>query len=564
MKLVLIFVSFIFSAYVSARVIPLTKSAELGIIQGKKVESKVVVKEELKSNRFIQKISFELNQINAKPLSRARGVNQGQGVEYIYENGINFSQNIGTPRIPFKSVIVVGTPRDINITVDPGLPVEVSLVSSNSQPELMRCYNVRALKQSGVNRNLGTNKQHFSVQYLGKYRGQNLSRVTFFAATNNLAKRSITFYPNLTAEVASQRPLQKLFAQKVTGNNRQGYDYLIITPDSMLDGLSEFVTLKNQNGLKVKVAKLEDIGANVESINKFIKSEYSQYKYKFALLVGTDSILPNYRVKTSGSNQTPSDYPYFLMDSNDMIPDVQYGRLVASNVEEVKRQTKKWIAYELRNNSSKHSFSRYLNMIGIASNEGSNPSDDEYVKDIELNLTNAYGTKVNHFYQNDSNSNPKGLSSVFNGSGAGYLVYLGHGSGKSWPSMNSSFDVNHIKSLANANKVKPIIIDVACQNGMLTQGGFGETWSNAMDSNGQPIGATMYYGGSVNISWHPPAIAAQGMIKQAIANNLKYVGDVILAGQLYLASNYTSLDSVQDNWEWYHLFGDPSASIYFK
>lgn len=309
----------------------------------------------------------------------------------------------------------------------------------------------------------------------------------------------------------------------------------------------------------MKTVALEDVGSDVAKISAFFKAEYKENKYKYALIVGTDTLFPNHSVNTSGSAKTPSDYPYFLMDSNDMIPDVQYGRVVASTPEEVRRQTKKWEVYQERRSD----VSGLLHMIGIASNEGSVPSDEEYVKGIESDLSAAYGTKASHFHQDSPTSKPGPINDAFN-KGSGYLTYLGHGSGTSWASTGTWYATADAKKIENANVQQPVIIDVACQNGILKKGYLGETFMNAVDSRGDAVGAAMYYGGSVNISWHPPAIMARGIVKKTIAQKLRTIGDALIAGQLYLLENHTDVEAVRDNFEWYHLFGEASSNFYFK
>jgi hypothetical protein len=109
--------------------------------------------------------------------------------------------------------------------------------------------------------------------------------------------------------------------------------------------------------------------------------------------------------------------------------------------------------------------------------------------------------------------------------------------------------------------VKPIIIDVACQNGRLISGNLG---SNFMKTDGaNEFGAAAYYGGSVNISWHPPAIMARGIAFEQTAKKFHHLGEALLAGQLYLAANWTNQAEIIDNFEWYHLQGDPGMNIDF-
>ena len=68
-------------------------------------------------------------------------------------------------------------------------------------------------------------------------------------------------------------------------------------------------------------------------------------------------------------------------------------------------------------------------------------------------------------------------------------------------------------------------------------------------------------GGTVNISWHPPALMARGMAFEHAAKNFQHLGEAILAGQLYLTANWNNQSDVVDNYEWYSLQGDPSMNI---
>lgn len=492
-------------------------------------------------------VQFSLNKLNAKAHSTH------SEFKFLSEKNISFSQTVGESRLPFKSVVVAGSPDEIEVTIDPKRSLEVSFLSSPAQPEDCRCETNK--QKSWVSLKTDHKNSLYKVESLGKFRGQDLSRVTFYAAKINLKNRSTIFYPELEGQIRSSQSLNALYLNKQSSE----YDYLIVTPEALLSGLSDFVQYKMDHGLKVKVITLEEVGSTVAAITDFFKNEYQVAQYKYALIVGTDKLFPNHKVVTSGSSKTPSDYPYFLMDDQDMIPDVQYGRIVASTSQEVERQTKKWMNYQDHGSAASH----YLKMIGIASNEGESPSDDEYVTGIEKDLSKGFGTASTHFYQNDATSRPSFINEAFN-NGTGYLVYLGHGSGTSWASTGSYYTTSHIPQMNNAKVLQPVIIDVACQNGILQKGSLGETFMNAVNADGIPIGAAMYYGGSVNISWHPPAIMARGMVKQVIAQKLTTIGDALLSGHLYLMENYTDIESVRDNFEWYHLFGDPSSSVYFN
>lgn len=494
----------------------------------------------------IHEVRFDLKKVEADKLAvRPR-------FTVFSEKNINFSQDVGLASVPFKSIVIAGTPETTEVTVDAGAAVALKAMAAPAQEEDCRC---ATDKVKTFSFKPAKARPMVKKEYLGTYRGQPMTRVTIYAAAADYAAGTMTFYPQLRAQIQTEGTLDNLY----TDTQDAAYDYLVVSPKALLPGLQDFVYYKNYRGHTVKTVALEDVGSDVTKITAFFKSEYEANKYKYALIVGTDTLFPNHAVKTSGSSRTPSDYPYFLMDSNDMIPDVHYGRIVASTPEEVKRQTKKWEDYQERRANT----AALLSMIGLASNEGSNPSDEEYVRGIESDLGAAFGTVATHFAQNSDTSKPGPINEAFN-KGAGYVTYLGHGSGTSWASTSTWYGVADIKKLDNANVQKPVIIDVACQNGTLKKGYFGETWMNAVDSRGDAVGAAMYLGGSVNISWHPPAIMARGIVKKSIEQKLGVIGDAILAGQLYLLENYSDAEAVRDNFEWYHLFGEPSSNIYFK
>ena len=41
----------------------------------------------------------------------------------------------------------------------------------------------------------------------------------------------------------------------------------------------------------------------------------------------------------------------------------------------------------------------------------------------------------------------------------------------------------------------------------------------------------------------------------------RHFGEALLAGQLYLAANWNATNGVIDNFEWYHLQGDPAMLL---
>ena len=141
------------------------------------------------------------------------------------------------------------------------------------------------------------------------------------------------------------------------------------------------------------------------------------------------------------------------------------------------------------------------------------------------------------------------------------MNYIGHGSGTSWASLNSgeyqSEDIQGIQAQVR----RPVIIDVSCQNGRFkNEGRLGERFQNEHIGN-IPIGAVAYYGGSVDISWHPPAKMAVLIAQLVAQKNIPTLGQLLLAGQLKLLKDNASVKEVKDNFTWYHLLGDPTMRL---
>jgi hypothetical protein len=175
-------------------------------------------------------------------------------------------------------------------------------------------------------------------------------------------------------------------------------------------------------------------------------------------------------------------------------------------------------------------------------------------------MKTAFGSDAVYLYQNNLDSNPTNFNTQL-ATGAMWVTYVGHGSGTTWPSFGTTYTIPDIKNLRNAGTVKPIWIDVACLNGALEPGAAGANLTTAMDPSGAATGVTAYVGGTVLVSWNPPAIFARGVAFKLADMVAPTLGDAIQAGQRYLTENVSNLQDIQSNQRWYHLQGDPSLRL---
>lgn len=502
--------------------------------------------------------TININQ-NSVSVQRAQGFGTYSRNSFSKFNiqGFQNTQIVGRASLPVKTWVLVGQPADIKVDIQ----VQRSQVFKNvvpfpTQEQPCRCVTDKkisfAFDEASYSPLRGSRAEQYTMTYLGAYKGQpitqlNVNLAHFDAATSEVVLNTGVTVTYNTSEFSLQNEVLK--------------NYLIIVPQALAVGLDDFVAWKQSEGYNVVVEKLTSPNTTIQAVTTMVQDYYNRKQADFVMIIGDSKTIPMNMVKTTGDMRTPSDLKYFLMDgAADLIPDVYSSRIVASNANDVKMKLAKAIEFE------KRSFidAKGLNTnIGIASNEGNNPSDDEYVLNIEKQFESKMKFKSVHFQQNDKNSNPTELNKALT-AGAVWLTYLGHGSGTSWPSMNKEYDMSSFKDIKNKNTVKPIVIDVACMNGRLESNYLGAEFINVLGLNpNDSFGAAAYFGGSVNIAWHPPAIMATGIAMEHSLKNFSHLGQAILAGQLYLAGHWSNASDVMDNLEWYHLQGDPGMNIHF-
>ncbi len=332
---------------------------------------------------------------------------------------------------------------------------------------------------------------------------------------------------------------------------------VIVVGDSLKNSIAPLVAWKTAKGLTVKTYTFTQAGGTKEAVKKFIQNLYDTevVKPSYLLFVGNKTSMPGY-MESTASGSAATDYTYTLLSGTDAVPDVLHGRIVADNEAEVLTQMNRWINYE----KAPAKGAWYPQGATISSNEGSNPSDKEYAQMTIDALKKGTYQNVDLFNQGDTTATPANITNALT-SGRTWLSYWGHGSGTSWGSTNGSFGNTQIQALTNSDKL-PIIVDVACQNGSWVNLAkpFGKAWVT-QESGGRPAGAVGYYGGSVNISWHPPAVMAVGVSKYHFEKPVQSLGGSVLAGQLYLIEKMGTGSNVTDNLKWYNLFGDPSMLV---
>jgi PKD repeat protein len=323
---------------------------------------------------------------------------------------------------------------------------------------------------------------------------------------------------------------------------------LIICYDDFMDEMASFVAWKKQRGMQVEMVAVSSIGSAAQ-IKTYVKNYYNNNGLTFLLLVGDAPQVP------TSYNGGDSDNNYGHIVGNDNYIDIFVGRFSAENASQLNTQIQRTLHYERDVTTADNWFTKG---VGIASNEGSNPSDEEHMDAIGSRLQ-GYGYTISKCHQNGGSASQ--LTNLLN-SGKGVLNYVGHGSNTSFASMR--YTISDVNSLTNNNKL-PFIFDVACVNGNFkSMTCFAEAWLRATN-NGTPTGAIAICASTINQPWVPPMYAQNEMndiLIESYSNNIKRTfGGIAFNGMFKMLDASSSYGYVLNTWT---VFGDPSLQVRTK
>ncbi len=495
-----------------------------------------------------------------------------------FRNDLHFEEleqtsDVSKAMLPFKAFFIQAHPSELKVVIDAGELQDMGEMSLEPYlPRPCRCNEV--LQNQFVSEIFSQSDPgaFYKLEYLGDLRGIPLTRLLVFPVRLQEQEGEgqnfkVHLYPELKLQVSRRGPAISLLSsaqvvdQASLMNGLGEQRMLIVTPERHMASVQTFVEYKSKRGMPVTVKSFESVGGTREGLTEFFKAVQN---FTHVLIVGHENIIPTYYLATEFEAQTPSDLPYFTFGGEgDTIADVFYARIASDKSEEIVRILQKSMDFEQLSSSE---YRKSLGLIGIASNEGQNPSDKQYLEGMMAPLEQALSVAAIRFHQDTPMSTPENINTRL-ALGAYWLSYIGHGSGYSWPSIGSRpYEVADILNLPGA-KVLPVIVDVACQNGRFRgEARLGESFMNAKQGE-MASGARAYYGGTVDISWDPPAIMSQG-ISRFVAKSFQSgkqgsttISEAMWAGQLHLMETHSDLKATTENRIWYHLQGDPSMFL---
>ena len=349
------------------------------------------------------------------------------------------------------------------------------------------------------------------------------------------------------------------------------------------EDLAEFVAWKRRLGYLVEVAFTSDanVGTTTASIKNFIQNKYDNATDEnpaptFILLLGDREQLPAFNTQISSENHI-TDLYYATLTGNDFLPDCYYGRLSATNNQQLSNQIEKILMYEQYSMPDPSYLGNAVLIAGTDANWAPTHANGQvnYITSNYMNSSNPRYTNVMAHLYNCSSQAAQIRAEV--SAGSGWTNYTAHGGEDCWA--DPVFNVSQVYQLQNTNKYGMMIGNCCISGHFNTAECFGEALLRA-----EKKGAMGYIGASNNTYWGEDFYWAVGFRSNVTANPVymanalgmydklfhthdedysvwvSTIGGIMTGGNMAVQSS--SSNAKQYYWEIYHCFGDPSVRTY--
>jgi hypothetical protein len=356
--------------------------------------------------------------------------------------------------------------------------------------------------------------------------------------------------------------------------------YVIVSDPMFQAALQPFIQWKIRKGFAIIEAYTNDpnVGTTTTTIKNYLKNLYltppSGFNPPaFVLMVGDVAQIPAF----TGSGGHVTDL-YYAEYTNDILPELYYGRFSANNLNELQPQIDKTLEYE-----------QYLmpdpsfldEVVMVAGEDASHQltwgnGQINYGTTYYFNL--AHGITSHTYLQPEpSGQNYSQMIKQNVSDGVGYANYTAHGSPSGWAA--PSFLISDIANLQNAHKY-PLMVGNCCSTSEYQTTCFAEALLRAQNK-----GALGYIGGSNSTYWDEDYWWGVGF--KSISANPTYdptklggydrtfhdqgepldewyvtQGQMVQGGNMAVQQSNSSMKTYY--WEIYCLMGDPSLMVYYS
>ena len=541
-----------------------------------------------------------------------KATNQGTFVSLSVE-GYNTTNVVGAPALPvLHKLIEIPQGAGVQVTIngfesstitlaelglgDKVMPFQPSVSKSEDPANAVFQYSAEAYAANAFSKN-----DLVSVEILGTMRGVRIARLTVapfsynpvtgvieiandinfeisftnadLGATEQIKTNyfspyfAASLYPNVANYKASAKGLPEV--APVT--------YVIVSDPMFETALQEFIEWKTKKGFKVVEAYTNNpaVGNTTASIKAYLQNLYENPTAEvpaptFVLIVGDVAQVPTF---TGVSDSHVTDL-YFCEYTNDIFPEVFYGRFSATNLAQLQPQIDKTLEYE-QYLMPDPSFLEEVVMVSGVDGTYAAINGNGQINYGTSNYFNAAHNITSHTYLYPASGSSASQIIQNVSDGAAFANYTAHCSPDGWADPN--FGISDIATLTNANKY-PLMVGNCCSSVEFQITCFGEEILRAANK-----GAVGYIGGSNSTYWDEdywwgvgngtvtvnPTYAGTGLgaYDRTFHDHAEEIADwYITQGQMVSGGNLAVSESGSDRevyyWEIYHLMGDPSLMVY--
>lgn len=370
----------------------------------------------------------------------------------------------------------------------------------------------------------------------------------------------------------------------------QGADYIIVTHADFAAAVQPLADYRASQGLRVRVVDVQDVYdefggglMSAEAIRDFVAYAYNNWPKpapSYLLLVGdgtydfrhyqstAPTFVPPYLAMVDpDAGETATDNRFVAVTANDILPDLNVGRLPANTAAEATAMVNKILAYEgqskpwtkqvlfVTDDLEGGGGDFYAYSDGIA--DGTAMYNGSEVKILPADYT---ANKV-YLGKTCDLSNPttsvECRAQIINKINSGSLMvsYVGHGVKTYWAAEHL-YDATALSSLTNAGKL-PVMLPMTCNEGYFI---------DPAESSLSEIGVRMENKGAI-ASWAPTGFGLapghdyleRGLFL-AVFQDGKALGSGATAAKLYLVANAPP-NTYTDLIDTFLLLGDPALRV---
>ncbi len=355
------------------------------------------------------------------------------------------------------------------------------------------------------------------------------------------------------------------------------YKMVIVSSPMFEQALQPFIEWKTQQGFEIIELYTDQTGTSATSIKSYLKNLWENATednptFDYLLLCGDVAQIPAFDGEyVNYSDGHPTDF-YYAEYTNDMLPDVFYGRLSASTASQMQAIVTKTLSYE------KYSFEddSFLNKILLVAGKETNSPAPTCVNG-QMNYAKQYfnGLDTSVYYNPSSGNKASEIRSKIN-DGQGWINYSAHCDESGWYS--PSFLSSNVTSSTNIGKFGFYINNCCLSSKFDESRCFAEALLRANDKGAVGvIGSTNYTywnedfywsvgakNPTVNPNYNANALGAYDRVFHSHSESYDKwytkAGQIVQAGNLAVEMSNSNLTNYY--WEVYTLLGDPSLEPY--